>query len=313
MTDMRRTLLWGVFLISLFLLYDAWNKHTGQPSIFAPPPPRPAPTAPVPSNGTPSAALPAPAVTPGAASTPTAPPTAPAAAAAAQRVEVATDRVKATLSAQGGDLVRLELIGHIDMNDPTKNVVLFDESSQRLYKAQTGLIPSQGGTPLPNHFTPMNAMPGERTLKEGVNELQVRFESPPVSGVRLVKTYTFRRGDYVVNVKHEVINESGAPVDPQLYLQLQRDGNPPPGESSLYFTFTGPAVYTEQNKYQKIDFKDIEKRRPGETPDHDTRADNGWIAMVQHYFASAWLLGTNDPREFRTQKVGDNLYSVAMV
>jgi len=314
MTDMRRTLLWGVFLISLFLLYDAWNKHTGQPSIFAPPPPKPpAAVANGPAPGAAPAALPAPAATPGAAAAPVAAAPASAPTTSVERVDVVTDRVKATLTSQGGDVVRLELLGHIDMNDSTKNVVLFDESSQRLYKAQTGLIAAQGAQALPNHFTPMRLVPGERALKPGVNELPVRFESAAVGGVRLVKTYTFRRGDYVVNVKHEVINESGAPVDPQLYLQILRDGNPPPGESSLYFTFTGPAVYTEQSRYRKVDFKDIEKRKPGEAPDHDVRADNGWIAMVQHYFASAWLLNANEPREFRTQKVGDNLYSVAMV
>src|SRR4030095_6179712 len=76
---------------------------------------------------------------------------------------------------------------------------------------------------------------------------------------------------------------------------------------------TGPAVYTDTGKYEKIDFKSVEKRRPGETPGHVTHANNGWIAMVQHYFASAWLLNGNEQREFRTQKVGDNLYSVAMV
>ena len=41
MTDIRRTLLWVVFTMSLVLLWDAWNKHTGAPSIFGSPP-RPA-------------------------------------------------------------------------------------------------------------------------------------------------------------------------------------------------------------------------------------------------------------------------------
>jgi YidC/Oxa1 family membrane protein insertase len=322
MTDMRRPVLWAVFLISLFMLYDAWMKHTGQVPFWAPPA-KPAAVATAPTaSGVPAGALPTPAAvtvpgaTPGA--TPAAVP-APAAAASApapaavQRVDVVTDKLKATFSTQGGDFVRAELLGHLDPNDPTKNVVLFDESSQRLYKAQSGLIPSQGGAALPNHFTPMTPVPGERALKDGVNELQLRFESPVVGGVKLIKTYTFRRGDYVVNVKHEVVNESGAPVEPQLYLQLLRDGNPPAGESSFYFTFTGPAIYTEKSKYHKVDFKSIEKRKPGEAPDHDTHANDGWIAMVQHYFASAWLLNGNEPREFRTQKVGDNLYSVATV
>ena len=62
-------------------------------------------------------------------------------------------------------------------------------------------------------------------------------------------------------VRHEIVNTGSAPVSPQLYLQLVRDGNKPPGESSFYSTFTGPAVYTEAKKYQKIEFKDIEKNK----------------------------------------------------
>ena len=60
-------------------------------------------------------------------------------------------------------------------------------------------------------------------------------------------------------MKHEVVNTGTAPVSPQLYLQLVRDGNKPPGESSFYSTFTGPAVYTDAKKYQKVEFSDIEK------------------------------------------------------
>jgi YidC/Oxa1 family membrane protein insertase len=90
-------------------------------------------------------------------------------------------------------------------------------------------------------------------------------------------------------VKHEVNNASARRSAPQLYLQLARDGNPPEGESSFYFTFTGPAMYTDASKFRKIDFKDIEKGKA----DHDKTADNGWVAMVQHYFASAWLLPGN--------------------
>ena len=152
----------------------------------------------------------------------------------------------------------------------------------------------------------MTPVVSERTLKDGSNELQLRFESPAVDGLRTAKTYTLRRGDFTIGVKHEFINDSNKPVSPQLYLQLARDGNPPEGESSFYFTFTGPAMYTDAGKFQKIDFKDIEKGKA----DYPKSADNGWVAMVQHYFASAWLLPGNEPREFRTQKVSDNLYAV---
>ena len=208
-----------------------------------------------------------------------------------------------------GSLVRLELNKFTDAADAKLPVVLFDQSAQRTYLAQTGLITTQPGVNLPNHLTVMTAQPGERSLKDGANELSVVFESADAGGVKLVKTYTFHRGDYTVGVKHELRNTSATPINPQLYLQIARDGNPPPGESSFYSTFTGPAMYTEASKYHKVEFKDIEKGKV----DHDKAADNGWVGMVQHYFASAWLVNDKAQREFRTTKVSDNLYAIAMV
>ncbi len=315
MNDMRRTLLWVVFSMSLFLIWDAWNKHNGQPSLFGPPPA----SKPATSGAAPVAsAIPVPSITATAPTTAAAAPAAPASAptAATEKVTVTTDLVKATLDGKGGDLVRVEFLRHHDQADHTKNMVLLDHSNERLYVAQTGLVPPNGGAGLPNHHTPMTRVPGETTLKDGANELQVRFESPDVAGVKLVKTYTFKRGDYVIGVKHEVVNNSSAPVNPRLYLQLVRDGNAPAGESSFYFTFTGPAIYTDASKFTKVDFSSIEKHRPGDKPGHDTNADSGWVAMVQHYFASAWLIdrsdGTKQPREYFTGKVANNTYSVGM-
>ncbi|MDO8375868.1 MAG: membrane protein insertase YidC [Aquabacterium sp.] len=243
---------------------------------------------------------------PATAATPT---VAPAVAAASEKVEIRTDLVKATFDTKGGDLVRLELLNYNDAVDPKQRVVLFDQSAQRVYLAQTGLVTTQTGISLPNHFTVMRALPGERTLADGAKELSVAFESPDIGGTQLVKTYTFRRGEYTVAVKHEFRNNTAAAISPQLYLQLARDGNPPAGESSFYFTFTGPAMYTDANKFKKIEFKDIEKA----AADHDKSADNGWVAIVQHYFASAWLVPDKVQREFRTAKVSDNFYSIAMV
>jgi YidC/Oxa1 family membrane protein insertase len=316
MTDMRRTLLWVVFSMSVFLIWDAWNRHNGQPSFFSPVPvakPAAAGSAP-PSPGLPTPATPGVATATPAGAAPTG--TTPAPGVVAEQVTISTDLVKATLDSKGGDLIRVELLKQVDKLDPAKNTVLLDQSPERLYVAQTGLIPAAGGAGLPNHHTVMALVPGERTLQPGQNALQVRFESPPVGGVKLVKTYTFKRGDYLVDVKNEVLNESGAAVSPRLYLQLVRDGNSPAGESSFYFTFTGPAIYDDAKHYTKVDFKSIEKRKPGERPDHEVEADNGWVAMVQHYFVSAWLIdkpdGAKQPREFFTGKVAPNTYSVGM-
>ena len=312
MTDMRRTLLWVVFTMSLVLLWDAWNKHTGQPTIFGGPS-RPAASAPARARR-PGASGGVPAAIAGAAATgaPAAVPTA-AAVPDSERVTVTTDVVRATFDTRGGSLVGLELLGYKDQADETRPVRLMDQSGQRVYLAQTGLIAAQGAAPsgvaLPNHLTPMTLLPGERTLADGAKSVAVAFEATSADGSKLVKTYTFERGRYLVGVKHEFVNAGAAPVAPQLYLQLARDGNPPEGESAFYFTFTGPAIYTDASKFKKIDFKDIEKGKA----EHDKQADNGWIAMVQHYFTSAWLLPPGTAREFRTAKVADNLYSVAMV
>jgi YidC/Oxa1 family membrane protein insertase len=318
MTDMRRTLLWVVFSMSLFLIWDAWNKHTGQPSFFSPVPAKVAAPAASAAGGLPTPASATAAATLGAPGA-----TSAVGPVVAEQATITTDVVKATLSGAGGTLVRVELLNYPDQvqtewyepllelfgrkANPVapKDVVLLDVSAGRLYIAESGLIPAAGGSGLPNHHTVMTIVPGERTLAAGQNALQVKFESPVVGGVKLVKTYTFKRGDYVIDVKNEVSNESGAALSPRLYLQLVRDGVPPPGESSFYFTFTGPAI-DDGNKFQKIEFKEIEKRAPNDKQDHTTVSDSGWIAVVQHYFASAWLIdkaaGTKQPREYFTGK-----------
>jgi YidC/Oxa1 family membrane protein insertase len=319
MTDIRRTLLWVVFTMSLVLLWDAWGRHHGQPSMFGPPS-RAATSSAAPGsaatalpNASPAspAAVPAPAGAAASAS-PAAPPTA-SAGAQGEQVSLSTDVVKATFDTLGGTLVRLELLQFRDANDSKRNVLLFEQSPQHLYMAQTGLVSAQPGLNLPNHLSPMSVVAGERSLANGQQTLSIRFESTGNEAYKLAKTYTFKRGEYVVAVTHEFSNQSGTAVSPQLYLQLTRDGNPDGGAPSFFTpaaTFTGPAVYTDANKFKKVEFKDIAKGAPDL---HDKSADNGWVAMVQHYFASAWLVPAAGTREFRTAKTGENQFSVSMV
>jgi YidC/Oxa1 family membrane protein insertase len=314
MTDIRRTLLWMVFTMSLVFLWDAWNKHTGQPSWFSPTPPRAAASAPPSGASVPATTaqtgIPAAAAVPGAAPAAAAAVATPTATPATGDVTViTTDLVKATFDSVGASLVRLELLQQADAEDRQRKVVLFDRSAERVYKAQSGLITAQPGVTLPNHWTAMKRVAGPDVLASGSNDLVVRFESAGEGGVKLAKSYTFSRGSYQIGVKHELTNNGASAVTPQLYLGLERDGNPARGESKWYFTFTGPAVFTDAKKYEKIDFKDIEKSKTS----HATSATDGWVAMVQHYFASAWLVPAGTPREFRTQKVSDNLYAVQMV
>ncbi|MBK6864667.1 MAG: membrane protein insertase YidC [Ideonella sp.] len=320
MNDIRRTLLWVVFSMSLVLLWDGWNKHNGRGSMFSPTPAATTATGPASAaaGAASSAALPVPGATaatapPSAAVIPGAEPAAAPAAAQAELVTITTDVFRITFDAVGGDPVKVELLRQLDQHDPTKNVLVFDRSAERRYLAQTGVLGVQGGIPGPTHLTPMKWVPGKRDLEAGSDELKVRFESPEVGGATLAKTYIFKRGSYVVGVSLELANLSAAPISPQAYLQLVRDGNAPAGESSFYFTFTGPAIYDDATKFNKIEFKDIEKRGAAEKPSHPVAADNGWVAMVQHYFASAWLVPDKLAREFYTRKVGANEYAVGML
>jgi YidC/Oxa1 family membrane protein insertase len=311
MNDVRRALLWGIFSLSLVMLCDGWTRHNGGPSMFSPATPAQVASAAASANGVPSAsgvAQPAAAAAPGAV-----PAAAAAASAAGETVQIVTDTMKATLDSRGGSLVRVELLTFRDQHDAKTNVVLLDRSAQRVYTAETGLIAAGTGAALPNHTTAMTLLPGDRQLAEGQKELKVAFETTSADGLQWVKTYTFRRGEYTVGVQQQLKNGGGAPVAAQAYYQLLRDGNPPPNESSFYFTFTGPAVYTDAGKFQKIEFKDIEKREAGDKPGHETKADNGWVAMVQHYFTSAWLLSDTSSREIFTRKVDKNLYAVGMI
>ena len=319
MNDIRRTILWVIFGFSMVLLWDQWQVYTGHKATFFPSPAKvestgakapvvptaPAPGVPVANTVTAASATAVTAQVPGSAPLP-------AVAAPRERLVVTTDVLKLTLDTEGGSLVQAEFVKHIDMADKSKNFVLLDESKDRTYVAQTGLIAGSAGAPagtFPTHKTVMSVVPGERALKDGSNELVIKFESPEQGGVKLVKTYTLTRGSYAIAVRHEVVNNSAATIAPQLYLQLVRDGNKPAGESSFYSTFTGPAIYTEAKKYQKVEFSDIEKNKV----DIEKQAENGYVAMVQHYFASAWMLADGVKRDLFMRKVDTNLYSVGMI
>lgn len=302
MNDIRRTILWVIFGFSMVLLWDQWQIYNGQKATFFPKPV----TAEAAKAPAAAASSSVPAATAVAAATPGQVPadagTAPAAA--SEKIDISTDVLKLTFDTAGGTLTRSEFTKHADFVDSSKQFVLLDQSGSRVYNAQTGLI---GGN-YPTHKTVMR-FSGERSLKDGQNELTLRFESDAQNGVKLVKTYTLQRGSYAIGVKHEVVNTGTAAVSPQLYLQLVRDGNKPAGESSFYSTFTGPAVYTDAKKYHKVEFSDIEKNKA----EVDKTSTNGYVAMVQHYFASAWLLGDGITRENFVRKVDTNLYAVGMI
>ena len=314
MNDIRRTILWVIFGFSMVLLWDQWQVSNGQKATFFPS----STLAVQPVN--PEVAVVKPVGVPSVDTTPsivkqelsTSAGSVPVGAlspalAARQLVIITTDVLTLTFDTNGGSLVRSSFNKFQDMASGDNGFVLLDQSANRVYMAETGLIGLNGD--LPTHKTPMSLVSDDRKMKADQNDLQVRFESAQVGGVKLIKTYTLVRGSYDISVRHEVVNNGVVNVSPQLYLQLVRDGNKPPGESSFYSTFTGPAVYTDVKKYQKVEFKTIESNKV----DVEKQANNGYVAMVQHYFAAAWILADGVQRDLFLRKVDTNLYSVGMI
>jgi len=219
-------------------------------------------------------------------------------------VTVATDLVRAEISTAGGDLRRLELLKQADIEDLNKPFQLLGEAAGRTYLAQSGLI----GEGLPNHKSTWIPREKSYRLKEGEDVLEVKLDAHG-GGLKVTKTYRFRRGSYLIEVDHEIVGEGSATLQPHLYFQFVRDGQPPPGDSKLAPTFTGVGVYTAKDKFQKITFEDIAKGKAS----YPRNTADGWIGIIQHYFLSAWLPAAGVPREFYTKRLADNLFSAGVI
>ena len=299
----KRSILWIVFSVTLVFLWNQWMVANGSQSMFSMTPP-PAPVAAAPATPNAATGVLAPPVAPGAGALPGAP-VAPVAL-KTEIVTITTDVFKVDIDTAGGVIKRLELLKFKDGIDSKKNQVLFDVNAKGTYVGQTGLVNSVVGPVLPNHNTAFVAKPGPRAL-DATGQLQLVLEAEQ-GGVKLTKTFTFKRGDYLIGLRHDVTNTSAAPVSPLLYLQLQHHGNKPEGESYFTASYTGPTMYTSINNYEKLDFADIEKMGKEE---HTEKANDGWIAISQHYFVSAFLPPQGMPREIVTAKESTNLYSIA--
>ena len=292
-----RLFLFLTFSMAILSLWDSWQR-TQQPA----PTPTMAPRADAPSAAATPAAT--------AAVTATATPDNIAAATkqnikTGERVVVRTDYLIAEISTVGGDLRRLEFLQQRDSKNKDKPFVLLQEQGAHTYIAQTGLI----GAGLPTHNAPFSTQAYEYALAEGKDAVEVRLLATDLTGARVAKVYVFHRGSYLVDVSYEIENIGAGSLTPSAYFQLVRDKSSPDGASMFLPTYTGPAIYTEQDKFQKVGFQDIEKGKAK----HSQGANNGWAGMLQHYFVTAWLPKDKVQREFYTRQLGGDLYSVGLI
>ncbi len=300
--DIRRTVLWVIFGFSLMMLWQNWQWASHKDDV------RNRPTSQQ-ANTTGNPVVPgAPAALPGApgGSAKTEPTATVAAAPRSEKIRVSTDLLEIDIDTQGGALVRAELLQHKEDNGGKGNIVLFDQSSARTYEAQSGLIGPAGS---PNHRSLYRVVGGAAasvyTLQAGKDTLELVLEAEG-GGLKDRLTYTFKRHSYAIDVRHEVTNQQAQAVTPALYLQLVRDSSKPNGESKFYSTYTGPALYTEKDKFHKVSFEEIEKGKAKENKKVGAN-EPSWVGMVQHYFVSAWVPEVQRSREIYTEKI-DNLY-----
>ena len=292
--DNQRLVLFLVLFFSLFMLWQGWQKQ----GVPAPGPVATSSTNAPASSGQVSAPVPV----PSADTIPASQAMTAAPAAVAPTMTVTTDLFVAEISAQGGDLVRLELRQHRATEDHNQNFVLFE--AKHAYAAQSGLI----GPGLPNHKSVWQLPAQAAELKDGEQELRIKLNVPAADGVSVSKTYVFKRGSYLVDLEYDIANGGTEPMAPHAYFQLTRDGKAPDDETKMMSTFTGPAFYTEAEKFHKVTFEDIGKGK-AKVP---ASTDNGWVAMIQHYFVSAWLPGSG-PREFFARETSKDQYAAGVI
>lgn len=308
--DLQRAFLWMIFLLAIFMLWDAWQVHNGKESFFGTPQQieeqvsqntaqTEAEQAPVQDSRTVASEVNVTVASP---------------------VVVTTDNFKMTFDANGASVARVELLKEKETPDWKKqgflsyifgkdeqdpgNVVLFNTSAQQVYKAESGLV---GGN-FPNHRTSFALVSDDLTMDEGQDELKVKFRATQ-GNVELVKTYTFRRDHYGIDVQYDITNKGNVAISPSVYMQLTRDDGKVSTDSAFYNTYTGPAMYTEEENFQKISFDDV---ADGDA-NFPAKSNEGWVAMLQHYFLTAWVPAEGASRENYVRQLDEHLFAIGSI
>ena len=221
------------------------------------------------------------------------------AAASQQLISVQTDLYHLWINPKGGDIVRVELLNHDKNKDSDEPFVMLESDAKRTYVAQSGLIglngPDSGRNGRPVYeieksaYTLADAKAAKDKDGKSVQVLSVPMVFKTADGVEIIKTFTFTQGEYPVVVNHKVVNRSGQNWQGQMFGQLKRDNSEDPGKSDQGIftlgTFLGGAWGTPEEHYNKLKFANFNDEKLS------VEAKGGWIAMVQHYFVSAWIPG----------------------
>jgi YidC/Oxa1 family membrane protein insertase len=222
-----------------------------------------------------------------------------------EKILVKTDMVVAEIDTAGGDLRHLELLHHPSREDKSKPFALLQNEFARVNVAQSGLI----GEGLPSHKTRYTADSKSYNLVVGEDTVEIRLSAPEVAGIKATKIYTFHRGSYLIDVRFEINNQGSSVIQPFSYFQVLRASAPVEASMFMVPQYTGATVYTEEEKFLKVKFSDIDDG----TATYPKNADNGWIAMQEHYFLTAWLPKDKTLREYYAKRLGENQYTAGVI
>jgi YidC/Oxa1 family membrane protein insertase len=281
MDNLRTLFIFGLLIVSL-LLWEAWQKDYVRPQQ---PVDTASQTVTSPDNAAPDAELPdLPSQHADAAALPDVPATPADATALAEKIHVKTDVMDLQIATQGGDIRELALLNYaVSSEQPDTPVQFLNDSGSHFFVTQSGLR-AEGEAP--THYAEYRADQTEFELADGQDELSVPLYWQGENGVTVVKTYTFKRDSYVVDVTYSVSNSSGETFSAYPYVQFNR--NRPEKGSHFIYTYTGAVFSSEGNEYEKVDFDKLDEAAFNQT------VNNGWAAMLQHYFVAAIVPPANE-------------------
>jgi YidC/Oxa1 family membrane protein insertase len=217
-----------------------------------------------------------------------------------QLISVKTDLYHLLINPKGGDIVRVELLNHDKNKDSDQPFVLLESDPKRTYVSQSGLIglngpdSSRNGRPVyesekTSYTLATDAKSTEDKDGKAVKVLTIPMVYKTADGVEIIKTFKFTEGDYPVVVTHKVVNRSANNWQGQMFGQIKRDSSEDPGKSDQGIftlgTFLGGAWGDPEDPYNKLKFANFNDERL------NVEAKGGWVAIVQHYFVSAWVPG----------------------
>ncbi|KHT18652.1 membrane protein insertase YidC [Pectobacterium carotovorum] len=219
-------------------------------------------------------------------------------------ITVKTDVLSLTINTRGGDIEQAHLLAYPDTLGSDKPFHLLETTSEFVYQAQSGLTGKNGPDNPANGPRPLFTTTQDSfELADGQSELRIPMTYTAADGVTYTKTFVLKRGDYALNVDYSVNNTSAQPLELTLFGQLKQSIELPKhrdtGSSNFALhTYRGAAFSSSEDKYKKYSFSDMDENL-------NITTNGGWVAMLQQYFATAWIPTTAGANTFYTSKLGN--------